>query len=154
MCTSCKARSFIFHFSRSVWRSSGSFVSHFSFFLHSFWSICFPLSKNGVSKPSGSYIEFKMDNIPLLVVGLSLMETLNCNISSSVFQRTPNTCSSRRLPSKSSFLILAFLCSSKIDNKTLLLLLQNFVAKSGPGINSFLIDLPLNSALLSNTMGC
>ena len=88
--------------------------------------------RNGAPKPSKLYVEIKMDNIPLLAVSLSLMKTLNFNKSSSVFQSTPNVCSSGRLWSKSSFFIPAFLCSSGIYNKTLLLFLQNFVKLNPP----------------------
>ena len=78
ICNSSKAGSFIFHCTIQfegllvvLCPTSGSF--------HLAFAISASLSKNGAPKPSGPYTELKMDNIPLTVVGLALMETLNPN---------------------------------------------------------------------------
>ena len=64
------------------------------FFLYYPLSILLPLRMKGATNPRGSYTLLSLDSMPLLVFGFSLVFTLNVtNISSSIFQSTPNAVS-------------------------------------------------------------
>ena len=54
-------------------------------------SIIFSLSRNGVVRPSGYYMELTADRIPRLMSGLSLRVMRKLNVLFSMFHSTPST---------------------------------------------------------------
>ena len=59
--------------------------------LQSSCSIIFSLSRNGVVRPSGYYMELTVDRIPRLMSGLSLRVMRKLNVLFSIFHPTPST---------------------------------------------------------------
>ena len=98
-------------------------------------------------------MELRVDNIPLLVNGFSLMAILNPGVSASTFYKIPNACSSGSLQPRSLSLTPFLLKVSSINYSTFLILLMNFVTLNPPSLHidlTFLISLMASSSELTD----
>ena len=92
-------------------------------------------------------MELRVDNIPLLVNGFSLIVILNPRVSTSTLHKIPNICSSGSLQPKS-LSLTPFFQVSGIECRTSLLLLTNFVKLNSPSLHidlTFLISVIASS---------
>ena len=98
-------------------------------------------------------MELKVDNIPLLVNGFSLMAVLNRRVSASTFHKIPDACSSGSLQPRPLPLTPFLLKVSGTGCRTYLLLLTNFVKLNPPSLHinlTFLISLMASSSELTD----
>ena len=143
----------LIHFFQSFPMFCGTWSSHLQFLSQCVCIICFPLSRKDALRPSGSWMKLRVDNIPLLVNGFSLMTILNPRVSASTFYKIPNACSSGTLQPRSLSLTPFVLKVSGIECRTFLLLLTNFVKLNPPSLHidlTFLISLMASSSELTD----
>ena len=98
-------------------------------------------------------MELRVDNIPLLVNGFSLIAILNFIVSASALYKIPNTCSSGSVQPRTLSLTPFLLKVSGIECRTFLLILTNFVKLNHSSLHidlTFLINLMATSSELTD----
>ena len=141
----------LLHFFQSFPMSCDTWPSHLNFCAQIVGIICFPLGRKGAPRQSGSWMKLRVDNIPLLFNGFSLMAILNPRVSASTFHKIPNACSSGSLQPRSLSLTPFLLKISGIECRSFLLLLTSFVKLNPPSLHidlTFLISLMASSSEL------